>query len=283
MLVTLEGLDHVVAMVGDLDAAAQQWRDLGFTVSPRGTHSAQLGTGNYTIMFDDDYIELLGVVTETEHNSSSRAFLSRRGDGLERAAFRTSDAAVGADALKQREMLGWGPIDFSRPLELPGGGTAKAAFSIFRWPDDESPGDLRIFACQHHTRDTVWIPELMNHANTACGINQIQIIAQDPQAAASHLARLIEGVSQPDDDGFRVETGPGFAHFMFMTKKSFVTRHHIAENAPLPDNGAAALVLRARNLDAAARCAGPHAVRASGRVTVPAEQASGVMVVFEPA
>ena len=62
---TILGLDHAVVTVRDLDGAAEAWRRLGFTVSPRGTHSAHLGTGNYTIMLDPDYIELLGVLTPT--------------------------------------------------------------------------------------------------------------------------------------------------------------------------------------------------------------------------
>jgi Glyoxalase-like domain len=57
------GVDHVVVMVEDLDAASDNWRRLGFTVSPRGTHSAKLGSGNYTIMFGDDYVELLGILS----------------------------------------------------------------------------------------------------------------------------------------------------------------------------------------------------------------------------
>ena len=48
------GADHVVIAVRDLDAAAAQWRGLGFTLSPRGTHSPLIGTGNYTIKFEED-------------------------------------------------------------------------------------------------------------------------------------------------------------------------------------------------------------------------------------
>ena len=62
MLESLEGLDHIVVMVHNLDDAAERWRSLGFTLSPRGTHSAHLGTGNFTIMFDVDYVELLGIL-----------------------------------------------------------------------------------------------------------------------------------------------------------------------------------------------------------------------------
>ena len=65
-------------MVRDLDQAAENWKRLGFTVSPRGTHSAKMGSANYTIMLDPDYFELLGVLVETEHNAPARAFLEKR-------------------------------------------------------------------------------------------------------------------------------------------------------------------------------------------------------------
>jgi hypothetical protein len=67
------GVDHAVVMAKNLDKAADGWRSLGFTVSPRGTHSAHMGTGNYTIMLDPDYVELLGVLSPTEHNAPARA------------------------------------------------------------------------------------------------------------------------------------------------------------------------------------------------------------------
>src|SRR5215470_482095 len=72
------GVDHVVVVVRDLDAAAAQWRKLGFTLSPRGTHSPQMGTANYTIMFGEDYLELIGVLAATEHNKPTRELLARR-------------------------------------------------------------------------------------------------------------------------------------------------------------------------------------------------------------
>ena len=78
------GLDHAVVMVKDLDQAAANYKKLGFTVSPRCTHSAHMGSGNYTIMFDPDYMELLGVLTPTEHNAPARAYLETRGEGIER-------------------------------------------------------------------------------------------------------------------------------------------------------------------------------------------------------
>ena len=49
------GLDHVVVTVRDLDQAEHRWRELGFTISPRGLHSAAMGTANHTIMLGEDF------------------------------------------------------------------------------------------------------------------------------------------------------------------------------------------------------------------------------------
>ena len=43
-------IDHIVIVVGSLEQAADIYRRLGFTLSPKGVHSAALGTENHTIM-----------------------------------------------------------------------------------------------------------------------------------------------------------------------------------------------------------------------------------------
>ncbi len=283
MLASLEGLDHIVVMVKDLDAAADQWRELGFTLSPRGTHSAHLGTGNYTIMFDTDYVELLGVLQDTPLNASSREFLQRRGEGMERAAFTTHNAAEGVAALKARGIDASGPVEFSRPVDLPNGGHGEAAFSVFHWPADARPADMRIFACQHHTRNTVWIPELQSHPNTAVGIARLEIVTAQPDAAARQLAELIDGTPEPCEDGMRVPTAPGRGVFEFMTADAFKSRHPPLAGSKLPAEGVAALVCRVSDLDAAARCIGGDSTRQGNMVTAAADRANGVALVFEAA
>src|ERR1700756_5011325 len=104
------GIDHAVVMVRDLDHAAEIWKQLGFTVSPRGIHSAHMGSGNYTIMLDPDYIELLGVLAPTEHNAPARAFLEKR-EGIERIAFTAVDSAAGAEEIRARGYTPVGPTD----------------------------------------------------------------------------------------------------------------------------------------------------------------------------
>ncbi len=284
MLSQVFGLDHVVITVNDLDAAAANWRALGFTVSPRGTHSAHMGTGNYTIMFDDDYLELLGVLTEQPHNEPTRAYLARR-EGIERAAFTAVNAAAGVAELQVRGIAGTGPVDFGRPVTLPDGRETMARFSTFNWPIEERPGDMRIFACQHHTRDAVWIPELQRHANTTQSIARVELLSADPRQAAAHMGRLIDRTPEPMPDGaWRVRTGNHRADFVYLSRGTLAARYPGVAVDGLPGEGAAALVLRVADLDRARAALGSAPVIPSaGRLVVPASHANGLMLVLTPA
>lgn len=280
-LQNIVGLDHVVVLTRELDTAAETWRRLGFTLSPRGTHSAHLGSGNYTIMFDPDYIELLGILTPTAHNEPSRAYLHQRGEGLERAAFTAVDAEALAAELKALGLAAAGPIDFSRPVTLPSGAAATAAFRVTQWPDADAPAGLRIFACQHLTRDAVWIPELMRHANTAERILRVEILAEDALAEAQRMAKLIDRSAETDAGGaVTVETGNHRAPFVFLSREEFTQRHPNVPLTGLPASGAVALVLAVADLSRTAAAVGPDAIFGPGAVTVPPAKANGVLLKF---
>lgn len=274
------GLDHVVVTVRDLDASAALWRGLGFTVSPRGTHSAILGTGNYTIMFGDDYVELLGVLQETEQNKPTRDYLAKR-EGLERAAFTTDDAAAGAEELKSRGLAALGPVHFGRPVDLPNGGTGEARFNVFRWPLDQNPGGLRIFACQHLTRDTVWIPELQSHANGAKRLLRVEVLSDNPKASAEHLSRLIDEPARQEGGVWRVPSGGKRGEFVFHDAASFAKHYPDAVRAGAAPDGAVAIVVGTSDVAKAAQALGARGVKHGGAVSVPAAQANGVIVSFE--
>lgn len=271
------GLDHVVVTTRDLEAAGTAWRRLGFTLSPRGTHSAHIGTANYTIVFGDDYIELLGVVSETPNNRLTVAFLGQR-EGVERAAFTTDDAAAGVAELVARGIGGSGPLSFARPVELPDGGVTEARFNTFYWPAEAAPAGLRIFACQHLTPEAVWIPALRRHANGALRLVAVEIVSADPRAAADMLSRLIDRPVEAADDGYRVASGGGRAVFRFDDAAAFAKRYPAAVRAGAPSEGVAALVIAT---DDAARLRDLAGVVPRGDgFSVPATQANGVIVSF---
>jgi hypothetical protein len=278
-LKNIVGIDHAVVIVRELDQAAGNWKRLGFTMSPRGTHSAHMGTGNYTIMLDPDYVELLGVLTPTEHNAPTRALLERR-EGIERVAFTTSDAAAGAEEIRARGLTPIGPTDFERPVTMPGGSLSAAKFRTFQWPVAEAPAGMRIFACQHKTRETVWIPELMQHANGARRLKQVLLVAPEPAMEAAHLARLINGSTRTESDGaIAVPSGDDRADFVFMSREQLGQRYPGVALAGLPERGAVGLVIAA-DLGKAEKALGSASVRSGQSLCVPPASANGTLLAF---
>jgi len=274
------GIDHAVVMVKELDKAAENWKRLGFTISPRGTHSAHMGTGNYTIMFDPDYMELLGVLTETEHNAPARAFLAKHGDGIERIAFTAIDSAAGAEEIRARGFVPIGPTDFERPVTMPDGRVSAAKFRTFQWPTAEAPGGVRIFACQHKTRETVWIPELMKHANGARRLRQVLIASPEPAKDAAHLSRMIDREPRTEPDGaIAVPSGSDRADFIFLTRDQLAKRYPGISLAGLSERGGAGLVIAA-DLAATEKVLGSAGIRSGSAICVPPVATNGTLLAF---
>jgi hypothetical protein len=274
------GIDHAVVMVKDLDQAAANYKRLGFTVSPRGTHSAHMGSGNYTIMFDPDYMELLGVLTPTEHNAPARAYLETRGEGIERVAFTAVDSADGAEEIRARGYPPVGPTDFERPVTMPNGTISAAKFRTFEWPRAETPGGIRIFACQHKTRETVWIPELMQHANGAKRLKQVVIVSPEPAKDAAHLSKMIDRDPRSEAEGaVAVPSGSDRADFVFLTRDQLGKRYPGVSLAGLPERGGAGLVIAA-DLTAAEKALGATGVHSAGGIVVPPAAGNGTLLAF---
>jgi catechol 2,3-dioxygenase-like lactoylglutathione lyase family enzyme len=282
---TLNGIDHVVVSVHDLERAAQTWAGFGFTLAPKGIHSAHVGTANYTIMLADDYLELLGVITPTENNISTRDYLANR-EGLDRAAFTTTDAGLGAAALKARGIEATGSLDFSRPVALTDGSKSEARFRTFAWPRTERPGNVRLFACEHKTRDAVWLPALTRHANTAQRIDHVEVLSANPKAAAAYMQRLtgLSAVTEPDG-ALRVETSPAGkprrGNYVFLDAATLAKRYAGLPLGTLPAEGAISISLGVADIAAAKAALGRHVIDLGhGRLAVPPNAANGVILEF---
>ncbi len=274
------GLDHVVVLVRDLDEGSRRWASLGFTVSPLGLHSASMGTANHTIMLGEDYLELIAVVAPTERNLQSREFMAKRGEGIERAAFTGTNADDGVAELKSRGYAALGPFDFSRPVDLPDGQRTRASFRTFLWPVEERPGGLRIFACQHLTRENVWLSNLVTHANTATRIDRVEMLSNNPAAAAAHMGRLIDRQTETLQDGaLRVQTGAGRGDFVFLDRTTLEKRHPGVSLAGVPDEGAITISVVVSDLARAKAAVGAKlAVATANSVKVAPVEANGVIL-----
>ena len=78
-------LDHVGFMVHNLDAAAARWERLGFLLSRRSRQMGKVpgksdmapwASSNHCVMFDQGYLELIGITNSESFNPWSQ-FLNR--------------------------------------------------------------------------------------------------------------------------------------------------------------------------------------------------------------
>lgn len=276
MAIPVPTLDHVVINARDmLDQAAELYRRLGFTLTPRGYHT--LGSMNHLAIFGTEYLELIAA----KPGDDRRPGILDAPIGLNGVVFGTEDSAAVYRALDAAGVPADPPNEFSRPVELPGelaGGTRDAVFRTVRLKPGVVPAG-RLYFCHHFTRDLVWRDEWRHHANGVTGVDRIVIVADPPSAVLDVLARMF------GTDALRGTTLP-----MGLTSLSVVTPQAFASvwggRGPDPAGRSqymAALGLRVRNLDRTAEVlrAGSVPFEQSGPgLRVAAADAFGVSLEF---
>jgi catechol 2,3-dioxygenase-like lactoylglutathione lyase family enzyme len=270
----LQGIDHAVILVRDLERARAAYARMGFTLTPRGTHT--LGSQNHCIMFERDYLELLAVPRPHPALQAFSDFLAQ-GEGLGALALATDDAGGLYAELAADGIAADAPLDFSRPVADLGA----ARFRIVQLPRAATPGCL-MFACQHYTRALVWRPELVRHAVGATRIAALAVVVEDTARAASAYASVFGAQPQQIDEGLLVQTGS--APIALASRWKLGHRLHGAGLPLRPRPLVAALFIRVADRARAAdvlRRNGLKPVRlADGSLAVNAEDAHGVAVVF---
>lgn len=188
MLHHIKGIDHSLVGVRDLEAARAAYEKLGFTITPRGSHIGW-GTANYCIMFEEDYIELLGIVDPSlETNGLDRA-LAERGEGLLGLALSTEDPDMTHRSLVEAELGPSDLITLKRRLELPEG-EVLPEFRLIRLTSSAGLEAKHLFICHHLTPELIRRPEWQEHANGARHINSVVVVVEDPGALADYYRRL---------------------------------------------------------------------------------------------
>ena len=199
-------IDHVVIAVDGLAQAAETYRQLGFTLSTRGVHSAALGTSNHTIMLARDYFELLAVESPTERNSEWRRVIAS-GGGLAGMAMTTQDPHAARAHWLAAGLSPETPIKFARSVPRPDGSVLEARFEVVSLDEMPDTG-LRLFVCSQPTREAVWLPELVSHANTAVAIRRLVLGCPDPERSAAQWQRALPAARRvPGGAGVTLDTG----------------------------------------------------------------------------
>ena len=270
MTLPMPTLDHVVVNVRDrLDAAVEVYRRLGFTITPRGTHT--LGSINHLAILGTEYLELLGART----GDTGRPEILGSPIGLNGLVFATADSASVYSALDGAGVPVEPPLEFSRPVEL-AEGARDATFRVVRLkPGVTDVG--RLFFCHHFNRDLVWRDEWRHHANGVIGVSRAVIAARDPGVLGGLFARMF-GADAVQRSAAGCTLLLGLSRFDVVTPEALAAEFGAgAASAEGRDTFMAALTLKTRSLErAAAAVKVPGVVREGGRIVVPASEAFGV-------
>jgi len=278
----LNGLDHAVIAVRDLDAAQDTYTRMGFSLMPRGLHST--GSSNHNIMVGpDNYFELLTVPRPNPMQSYFYDF-NQAGDGMAAIALSGTDSRAAAVALREKGFEPAEPLRLSREVKE-GSRTGTASFTITNLSPAATPG-AQVFICEHHTRELVWLPEQMNHANGAYAVAAVAFIADNIAHQAGAYAKLIGTWPERIDEGMKVETRADAtaASIAVCTRASLQARLAGVDLAERAHPHLAALFIRVRDRQAtyATLRAGNFNVKrmADGSLAIDAREAHGVAMVF---
>jgi catechol 2,3-dioxygenase-like lactoylglutathione lyase family enzyme len=274
----LDGIDHSLIGVRDLETARRTWQSLGFTVTPRGRHIGW-GTANYCLMFERGYVELLGILDPAQFTNDLDKFLADR-EGLLGLAFASADARATAGRLAAAGLHPEGPKDLKRLLELPEGDQLPA-FKLVHLPPAELP-DLRAFFCQHLTPELVRRPEWLVHANGARRLVALTVASDRATELATTYGHIF-GATAVKQDGESLTIDTGSSEVRFMTPAALASRYRgvtipthrrpwmVVQTVGVADLGRTAEALR-RN--------GQRPVEGDGRLLIDPEAAMGCLLEF---
>jgi catechol 2,3-dioxygenase-like lactoylglutathione lyase family enzyme len=181
------GIDHIVHVVRDLDAAHDLYERLGFEVGAENVHP--WGTRNRLVQFPGSYIELLAIPESGKlprvpagtysFGNFNREFLETCGEGFSFLVLQSSDPGAEKAAFDKAGFGEFPVMDFSRKALRPDGSETEVSFSLTFARDPMSPY-AGFFTCLHKSRNEIWFPELQRHKNGAKGIVAAVFVADNP-------------------------------------------------------------------------------------------------------
>ena len=273
----IAGIDHVIVGVRDLEEARASYRRLGFNLTPRGRHLGW-GTANYCVMFEGDYIELLGIADASQFTNHLDRFLAER-EGLLSLALRTTDAHATHHAWQAAGLA---------PAEVAALGRQLEPDTMLRFENvmlaPEATHGASLFACAPLTPELMRQPEWLRHPNGVQRIASVTVAVDDPAAFYQPMAQVFGSICLTEtDDTLAVHTGRGV--LLFATPDDIDMLH--PEMDAIETGGApvlAALSLAAPDLAATAAWLDHHDIAyrrdSGGTIGVPPAHTHGVMLEF---
>lgn len=186
-------LDHIVIAVSDLESAIADYRKLGFTVYPGGTHHGGASHNALVVFADGSYFELIAYLKPAPEVRWWKLLWSA-GEGFVDFALLPQDTARDAAAARERGLEIDGPTDGGR-LRTDG---VRLDWQIVRPRSTDLP-----FWCGDVTPRNLRVPEgdMRRHDNGVIGISRVVVAVADLAASRARYRALLgsEPQAAPED------------------------------------------------------------------------------------
>ena len=186
-------------------------------------------------MFENDFLELLGIVDPGENVERLAAFLARR-EGARNVAFAPAGSAEDSrSALLARGLHPSEVAALGRRMELPEGPVIPR-FGLIGWAAEDTPGLPGSFVCAHLTPELMRRPEWLVHANGANRVRGINVLVEHTAPLLPAYDRLF-GIQHVTTTDSVATVHVGGHQIVFSTPDDFVTMHpeiDLDPDFPLP-------------------------------------------------
>ena len=283
------GLDHIVHAVRDLDAAADLYRRLGFTVGARNWHP--WGTHNHIVQLPGFFIELLTLAEPDKigDDGFSKLFAAynrdfvQRHEGLSLLILESKDADADVATFRGAHIAGSDKMRFEREAKRPDGSTVKVGFSL-AFADDAGAPEIHFATCQQHYPENFWNLAFQKHANSVTGIAGVVVVAEQPDTQRNFFENFAGARAASVDSGFTIVTPRGVIDAL--NPAAFVRRFGVASLDVSRGPRLAALRFACANpelLEGVPEQAGIAGLFAGNATVIGPGDAMGAVLVFEPA
>lgn len=213
---------HIGLIVTNMDAMIARYERLGFQFTPLslpkiplrpGEEPEELGAGNRTAIFKNNYLEVLAVVKRERWDSIPLEVrgpydldgpLSRY-EGLHVMHFSTDDLDAVVARLDREGIPHSAPGRFQRLVETSEGPKMMRARTL-HFPKGDTPEAL-VQVAQHLTPELVLQPRLMQHPNGAQSITECIMCTTEPGEVAAKYGRYSGHTPRYNDGVYSLDLG----------------------------------------------------------------------------
>lgn len=280
-------INHVGIVARHLAATSARYEQLGFTLTPFSPHSGawkpgapvtKLGSGNRCVMFSQNYLEILANEDPAQPSERLQGFL-RKHQGGHIICFDSQNLPSVEQRLMAQGLKTSGVLPLQREIDTPEG-VRTAKFERVQFAPDESPEGY-IQAARHLTPEYIYQSRYTGHANGCTELSSTVLVVDDLAAFGRRYATYT-GIAPQTREGELVFEFPVLSRLRILSRAAALTQLPGTLYPPLP--GIAAVGFRCPDLAAQAERLRAHGIafaQVEHRLVVPAEEASGIAVIFE--